>query len=101
MFRQHMDDDAGMLFLFERSSPLTFWMRNTHIPLDMIFIEPSLRVLGVVENAEPLTDTSRAVPGHSQYVLEVNAGWSRRHAVTKGTAVRFEGVAGFETEKAP
>jgi uncharacterized membrane protein (UPF0127 family) len=89
MFRQRMDEDAGMLFLFERSQPLTFWMHNTYMPLDMIFIEPSLRVLGVVENAEPMTDTSRAVPGQSQYVLEVNAGWSRRHAVQKGTAVRF------------
>ena len=74
MFREHMDDDAGMLFLFERSEQLTFWMRNTHIPLDMIFIEPSWRVLGVVENAEPLTDTSRSVPGH----LAIRARGQRR-----------------------
>jgi uncharacterized membrane protein (UPF0127 family) len=98
MFREHMDDDAGMLFLFDRSEQLTFWMHNTYIPLDMIFIEPSLRVLGVVENAEPQTDSSRAVPGASQYVLEVNAGFSRRHGLGKGTAVRFEGVPGFESE---
>lgn len=98
MFREHMDDDAGMLFLFDRPEQLTFWMHNTYIPLDMVFIEPSLRVLGVVENAEPQTDSSRAVPGVSQYVLEVNAGFSRRHGLGKGTAVRFEGVPGFESE---
>jgi uncharacterized membrane protein (UPF0127 family) len=93
MFRKRMEQDAGMLFLFERPEQLTFWMRNTYIPLDMIFIAASMRVLGVVENAEPLTDASRSVEGQSQYVLEVNAGLSRRYGLTKGTAVRFEGVS--------
>jgi uncharacterized membrane protein (UPF0127 family) len=91
MFRQHMAQDAGMLFLFEAPSRLSFWMRNTYIPLDMIFIESSLRVLGVVENTEPMTDTARFVPGVSQYVLEVNAGFSRQHGIGAGTVVRFEG----------
>jgi uncharacterized membrane protein (UPF0127 family) len=91
MFRQQMAQDDGMLFLFERPGQLSFWMRNTYIPLDMIFIDPSLHVLGIVENAEPMTETSRFVPGHSQYVLEVNAGFSRRHGLGPGTAVRFEG----------
>lgn len=93
MYRLHLADDAGMLFLFDRPQQLTFWMRNTFIPLDMIFIEPSMTVLGVVENAEPRTDTRRMVPGSSQYVLEVNAGFARRHGIAAGTQVRFEGVA--------
>jgi uncharacterized protein len=92
MFRTHLDEDAGMLFLFERPQQLTFWMRNTDIPLDIIFIEPSMRILGIVENTEPRTDASRSVPGESQYVLEVNAGFSRRHGLTSGTSLRFEGV---------
>jgi uncharacterized membrane protein (UPF0127 family) len=92
MFEKRLDEDAGMLFLFEQPQQLTFWMRNTYIPLDMIFIERSMRILGVVENAEPLTDSSRSVPGESQYVLEVNAGFSRHYGLTHGTAVRFEGV---------
>jgi uncharacterized membrane protein (UPF0127 family) len=62
------------------------------LPLDMIFIEPSMTVLGVVENAEPRTESSRSVPGNSQYVLEVNAGFSREHGLTPGTMVRFVGV---------
>lgn len=92
MYRTQLDADAGMIFLFERPQHLTFWMRNTEIPLDMIFIEPSFRILGIVENAEPRTDTSRSVPGDSQYVLEVNAGFSRSHGLGPGTMVRFEGV---------
>jgi uncharacterized membrane protein (UPF0127 family) len=92
MHRKHLDADAGMLFLFERPQKLSFWMRNTYVPLDMIFITDQLLVLGVVENAEPLTESPRAVPGDSQYVLEVNAGYARAHGIGAGTVVRFEGV---------
>ncbi len=92
MFRKSLQSDAGMLFLFERPDHLEFWMRNTYLPLDMIFIEPGMTVLGIVENTEPLSDARCSVPGVSQYVLEVNAGFSRRHGVVIGTAVRFEGV---------
>lgn len=92
MERRHLDRDRGMLFLFERPDQLSFWMHNTYIPLDMVFIAPDRSVLGVVENAEPLTDTSRSVPGLSQYVLEVNAGFARGHGIRAGTRVRFEGV---------
>lgn len=92
MYRKQLANDDGMLFLFERPQHLTFWMRNTYLPLDMIFIEQSKTVLGVVENAEPLTDTTREVPGVSQYVLEVNAGFSREHGITAGTMVRFVDV---------
>lgn len=92
MHRKHLDADAGMLFLFEAPQQLSFWMRNTYVPLDMIFITDALVVLGVVENAEPLTESPRQVPGHSQYVLEVNAGYSRAHGIGAGTMVRFEGV---------
>jgi uncharacterized membrane protein (UPF0127 family) len=93
MFRKRMEQEAGMLFLFEHPQRLTFWMRNTYIPLDMIFIAASMRIQGVVENAEPLTDASRSVEGESQYVLEVNAGLSRRYGLTKGTVVRFDDVS--------
>lgn len=92
MFRRHMDPNAGMIFLFSRSRHLTFWMRNTYIPLDMIFITSDMRVLGVVENATPETDDAREVPGEGQFVLEVNAGFAREHGITAGTVVRFEGI---------
>jgi uncharacterized membrane protein (UPF0127 family) len=90
MYRRQLDPDAGMLFLFEQSQHNTFWMRNTYLPLDMIFITPDWKILGIVENATPQTDDPRSVPGDSQYVLEVNAGFSRSHQLAPGTAVRFQ-----------
>jgi uncharacterized membrane protein (UPF0127 family) len=92
MFREHLDDDAGMLFLFERQQPLSFWMKNTHIPLDMIFIDESGVVAGIVENADPMTTTSRKVDKPSRYVLEVNGGTSRKLGLTAGERVHFAGV---------
>jgi uncharacterized membrane protein (UPF0127 family) len=95
MYRKHLGESDGMLFLFEREQPQSFWMHNTYIPLDMIFIREDLTVLGVVENAEPETDSSRNVPGSSRYVLEVNAGFARKHGIRADVPVRFEGVTGF------
>lgn len=89
MYRKQLDPNAGMLFIFDASEQHTFWMHNTLVPLDMLFITPDWHVLGIVENATPLTDSPRAVPGQSQYVLEVNAGFSRRHGLQAGTSVRY------------
>lgn len=89
MFRKQLDPDAGMLFVFERPQRNVFWMHNTYLPLDMIFITRDFRVLGVVENATPQTDAPREVPGESLYVLEVNAGYSRQHGITQGTKVQW------------
>ena len=93
MYRKELAEDAGMLFLFERPQHLTFWMKNTVLPLDMVFIGADHRVVGIVKNATPFTTTPRAVDGESQYVLEVNAGFSDRHGVRGGDAVTFEGAA--------
>jgi uncharacterized membrane protein (UPF0127 family) len=89
MYRKQLDPDAGMLFVFERPQHNVFWMHNTFLPLDMIFITPSWSVLGVVENATPQTDSPREVPGESLYVLEVNAGFARQHGITRGTKVQW------------
>ncbi len=92
MFRQKLAELQGMLFLFDRQEVQSFWMENTYIPLDMIFIDERMRVVGVVENAEPLTTVSRKVNAPSRYVLEVNGGFCRRHGIGKGTSVTFEGI---------
>ncbi|MEY4578814.1 MAG: hypothetical protein RL701_3517 [Pseudomonadota bacterium] len=89
MYRKQLAPDAGMLFLFDQQEQHTFWMHNTLIPLDMIFIKSDWTVLGIVENATPLTDSKREVPGASQYVLEVNAGFSRRVGLQAGTLARY------------
>jgi hypothetical protein len=92
MFREHLPPDDGMLFIMGYESDHTFYMRNTLIPLDMIFITRDLKVAGVVERAEPRTETLRRVYAPSLYVLEVNGGWAAAHKVTAGAKVRFVGV---------
>ena len=83
MFRQHLADNEGMLFIFEDSKIQRFWMKNTLIPLDMIFIEGNGRIVGIVENAEPQTLHSRFVDKPSQMVLEVAGGFTSRHALIR------------------
>jgi uncharacterized membrane protein (UPF0127 family) len=95
MDRRELADDAGMLFLFDETSDHSFWMKNTLIPLDMIFIDEEGRIVGVVERAEPRTLTQRSVGKPSRYVLEVNGGWTRARGVRAGDRVRFEGVPRF------
>lgn len=89
MFRRDLDELAGMIFVFERPEHQTFWMRNTYLPLDMVFISADRRVLGVVRNATPMTDDAREVPGDSMYVLEVRAGFADRHHITDGTPIEL------------
>ena len=89
MYREKLEPGHGMLFLFKQPRQMVFWMRNTYIPLDMVFITSARRVLGVVESAQPLTDDPRSVPGISQYVLEVPGGWAGDHRIAPGTPVEF------------
>jgi uncharacterized membrane protein (UPF0127 family) len=93
MYRNHLDPNAGMLFLFDHDAPLTFWMKNTLIPLDMIFIDRDKRIVGIVDNATPETETPRRVDGESRYVLEIGGGLSHRLGVSPGSTVEFQGLS--------
>jgi uncharacterized membrane protein (UPF0127 family) len=95
MFRRSLPENGGMLFLFDETAVQGFWMRNTLIPLDMIFIDEEGRIVGIVENAEPLTETNRTVGRPSRYVLEVKGGWTAEHGVHAGDRTRFENVPRF------
>jgi hypothetical protein len=95
MYRRELGENAGMLFIFETTMPLSFWMKNTVLPLDMIFIGEDRKIVGIVKNAVPFTTTSRKVDGASRYVLEVNAGFSDKHGVKAGDTVTFEDVPGL------
>ncbi len=90
MYRQNLGPDAGMLFLFEEDEIHSFWMKNTLIPLDMIFIRNDGTVAGVVENAEPKTLSGRSIDVESRHVLEVNGGFARAHGIGAGTRVSYE-----------
>jgi len=91
MFRTSLGDGAGMLFVFDETGDHPFWMKNTLIPLDMIFIDDSGRVTGVVARATPGSLEPRS-GGPGRYVLEVNGGWAEQKGVAAGDQVRFEGV---------
>jgi uncharacterized membrane protein (UPF0127 family) len=91
MFRRSLDSRAGMLFLFPEPAQLAFWMKNTFIPLDMVFVSSDWRVVGSVENVPPQTETPRQVSGESQYVLEFVAGTVKRIGVEQGAKVLIKG----------
>ncbi len=84
MYRKHMDEEHGMLFDLREREDHHFWMHNTCIPLDMLFVDDDGLIVGIVENAPTLNNESRSVGCPSRWVLEVNAGWSRRHGVRAG-----------------
>ncbi len=92
MFRRELAPDAGMLFLFDESVPHQFWMKNTLIPLDMIFIAEDGRIGGIVARAIPGDLSPRSAGGPSRYVLEVVGGWAEAHGVAPGDRVKFENV---------
>jgi len=92
MWRSELSDGTGMLFIFPAEVVQSFWMRNTLIPLDMLFIDRRMRVVGVVQSAEPQTLTSRTVGKPSLYVLEVPGGWASRNGVRAGSTVELEGA---------
>ena len=90
MYRTHLPPRGGMLFRFPFAHGIKFWMRNTLISLDMIFIGPKGHVTGVVHGATPKDDRAVGPDGvMSQYVLEMKAGFAKRYGVTRGTRVAF------------
>jgi uncharacterized protein len=81
MFRPSVPDGTGMLFDMGRVAVHRFWMANTLVSLDMIFIAPGGRIVGIVERAVPQDTALRGVDVPSRYVLEVPGGWSARNGV--------------------
>lgn len=94
MYREHLPPDDGMLFIMGHELDWKFWMHNTLIPLDIIFVKKDMTVAGVAADAKPKDDTQvGAGTGEmSLYVVEVNAGWCKAHGVAGGTKVSFGGV---------
>jgi uncharacterized membrane protein (UPF0127 family) len=92
MYRTALGEANGMLFVFEGRRTLRFWMRNTCLPLDMLFLDDDGLVVGIEENVPTMNDASYGVDCPSRYVLEVNAGWARRHGVRAGQHARLEGL---------
>jgi len=97
MFRDHLRDGTGMLFLFPATGEYPFWMKNTLIPLDMIWIDEQRRIVHVKTDvppcqADPCPSYAPGVP--ARYILEVSAGVARQHQLGPGNVLRFENVEG-------
>ncbi|MGH7778467.1 MAG: DUF192 domain-containing protein [Candidatus Binataceae bacterium] len=98
MYRSHLDEDAGMIFVFAAPRQLHFWMKNTEIPLDMIFADASGKIVGIVANASPYDETPRGADAEASYVLEVNGGFAARHHVARGDKFIFSGFTPHASE---
>jgi len=87
MYRKELPDGRGMLFDFHDDQPVQFWMHNTYIPLDMIFIAGDGRVVRVAENAKPMSDDLIPSGRPVRAVLEVIAGTARKFGIAPGDRV--------------
>jgi uncharacterized membrane protein (UPF0127 family) len=93
MYRTHLDDNAGMLFIFPSPSPAQFWMKNTVLPLDMLFADPRGKLVGIVANAPPYSEALLGGFDGTLYVLEVNAGYAAQHRIVVGDRLEFRGFS--------
>ena len=87
MFRRELPEMQGMLFDFHREQPTSFWMKNTYVPLDMIFIRADGRILNIAENTVPLSEALVSSSGPVRAVLEVVAGTSKKLGIAAGDRV--------------
>jgi uncharacterized membrane protein (UPF0127 family) len=89
MWRDEMARDHGMLFVFANESERSFWMKNTPLPLDILYIDSSARIVSIAENTTPYSTKSIPSRGPARYVLEVNGGFCREHGIVAGSTVRL------------
>lgn len=89
MYRTALAQDSGMLFSWSDEQQRSFWMHNTCLPLDMLFIAADETIVGILEQVPTLNDDARTVRCPAAHVLEVNAGWSRAHGVRPGQKIQL------------
>jgi uncharacterized membrane protein (UPF0127 family) len=89
MYRKELARNAGMVFIFPETAQHSFWMKNTPLPLDMIFLDEEKKVVGIIESAVPYSTKSVGVSAPSKYVIEVNAGVADELGIAVGMKVEF------------
>lgn len=95
MFREHLAKDRGMLFTFEQAQPWTFWMKNTKIPLDIIWMNEKKQIIHIARDVPICTRTDDSCPQYrpndpATYVLELGAGEAERLKLEKGSKLQFQ-----------
>jgi uncharacterized membrane protein (UPF0127 family) len=92
MWRKELADGRGMIFVFPADADHHFWMKNTFIPLDLLFIAADGRIVGIHPNAKPQSLAQISVGTPSRYVLEVPGGYAARSSIAVGDRVELVGV---------
>ncbi len=92
MYRTEMKENQGMLFIFPEEQMQSFWMHNTVLPLDMIFINSNLEIVTIRKNTKPYDDSSYPSTKPAQYVVEVNAGYADKYNIKVGDKVVFRRI---------
>jgi uncharacterized membrane protein (UPF0127 family) len=90
MGRSSLDDSNGMLFVFERIEPQKFWMKNTRVPLDIIFIGEDGCIVNIVESTTPMSNQRYKSSGPVKYVVEVRAGFAKRFQLDTDTCIKWQ-----------
>jgi uncharacterized membrane protein (UPF0127 family) len=90
MFRKTMEDSQGMLFVFVASEQQSFWMKNTILPLDIMFVSENKEIVKIHKKTVPFSETSLPSEKKSMYVVEVNGGFSDKYGVKEGDKIDFK-----------
>lgn len=89
MFRKHMENDQGMLFIFRDETIRSFWMKNTILSLDMIFVNSAFEIVDIHKNTTPYSEQSYTSSAPAKYVVEVNAGYTDQFQIKVGDKIRI------------
>lgn len=90
MWRRSMEANQGMLFIMEVQEEQAFWMRNTYIPLDIIYVNDQMEIVRIRANAQPQSLRQVTSDAPARYVVEVNAGFAQQHNITEGDKIAFQ-----------
>ena len=89
MYRRSMDDSKGMLFIFEQEEPQSFWMKNTVIPLDIIYVNSKMEIVKIFKNTVPFSEKSLPSEKPATYVVEVIGGYTDKYGIREGDLISF------------
>lgn len=87
-YRKNMKENRGMFFVFDREQPQSFWMQDTHISLDIMYVNSALRIVDIAKNTTPYSEAPIPSSSPAQYVVEVIAGFSEKYGVQEGDLIR-------------
>lgn len=99
MYRQALQPDHGMLFVYPKADYVMMWMKNTYIPLDMVFVDDSGKIAGIAADTMPLSTDIIPSPGAVKAVIEFAAGTAQRLGIHEGDRVNYPEVAGSKDSK--